>query len=102
VALKFSPPLSDETVSLSRPLLSTMMICVGLKLPMGLPSTTELERFTVPKSASGRTPPLPVQHGASMMTSAEERAALARVWVVLTLQFWVASARVSLNSLLPS
>ena len=39
--------------------------------------------LTVLKSASGRMPPLAVQHGASTMTSAEDRGAFARVpvWV---------------------
>ena len=56
----------------------------------------------MPKSANGRMPPLLVQQGASMMTSAEERAAPDTVWVVLVLQPRVVSASVSLNSLLPS
>ena len=47
-------------------------------------------------------PPLLVQHGASMMTSAEERAAPETSCVVLVLQPRVVSASVSLNSLLPS
>ena len=84
VALKFSPPLSEETVSLSRPALSIMMIWVTPPpLPRADPLAIEPLMFTVPKSASGKMPPLRVQHGASTMTSAEDRAAPARVPVVV-------------------
>jgi hypothetical protein len=58
--------------------------------------------FTVPKSVSGTMPPLLVQHGASTMTSAEERAAPRTVTVVVWLQLWVVSAMYRLNLLLPA
>ena len=79
-----------------------MEISTGDRSPIGEPSTTESDRCTVPKSASGRMPPLLVQHGASMMTSAEDRSAPDTVCVVLVLQPRVTSASVSLNWLLPS
>ena len=56
---------------------------------------------TVPKLASGRMPPLAVQHGASTMTSAEDRGAPARVPVVVWLQPWVVSWMNRLKWLLP-
>ena len=77
--MKFSPPLSEETVSLSRPALSIMMIWVSPPaLPMADPLAVEFVMLTVRKSVSGRMPPLAVQHGASTMTSADESAAPAR------------------------
>ena len=92
VALKFCPPLSEETVSLSRPALSIMMIWVTPPaLPREDPLALELVMFTVWKLASGKMPPPAVQHGASTMTSAEDRGAPARVPVVVWLQPWVES-----------
>jgi hypothetical protein len=62
-------------VSLSRPALSIMMIWVSPPaLPRAAPLAIEPVIFTVPKLASGKMPPLNVQHGASTMTSAEDRA----------------------------
>ena len=55
----------------------------------------------MPKLASGKMPPLAVQHGASTMTSAEDRAAPARVPVVVWLQPWVVSWMNRLKWLLP-
>src|ERR1700722_1099203 len=85
VTLKLLPPLSEETESSSRPALSAMMISVGLKFPMAEPFTVALVKVIGLKWASGRMPPLAVQHGASAMTSAEEFAApesdLGAVWL---------------------
>src|SRR5947209_19394895 len=87
LALKFSPPLSAETVSLSCPELLIMVIAVTPPaLPRGAPLAREPVMLTVLKSASGRMPPLAVQHGASTMTSAEDRGAFARVPVWVWLQ----------------
>ena len=103
VALKFSPPLSEETVSLSRPALSIMTIWVTPPaLPSAAPLAVEPAMFTVPKLVSGRMPPPAVQHGASTMTSAEERAAPARLAVVVWLQPRVVSAMWRLKLLLPA
>ena len=52
-------------------------------LPRAAPLAKEPVMFTVLKSASGKMPPLAVQHGASTMTSAEDRGALASVPVVV-------------------
>jgi len=61
--------------SLSRPALSTMTISVTPPaLPMAEPLAVEPVKLIVPKSVSGKIPPLAVQHGASTMTSAEDRA----------------------------
>jgi hypothetical protein len=74
VALKFSPPESEEMLSLSRPELSIMMISVRPPaLPMADPLAVEPLKLIVPKSVSGKMPPLFVQHGASTMASAEDR-----------------------------
>ncbi len=59
--MKLFPPLSEETESLAVPELFTMMICVGLKLPIGDPFTDALVKVTGLKCASGRIPPLAVQ-----------------------------------------
>ena len=75
VALEFSPPARDET-------LSSLLI--------------------VPKSVSGRVPPLSVQHGGSMMTSAEERSAPDTVTVASWLQPRAVSSMYRANLLLPS
>ena len=79
-----------------------MMIWVT---PPALPRAALLARepvtCTVPKLASGRMPPLAVQHGASTMTSAEDRGAPARVPVVVWLQPWVESWMNRLKWLLP-
>src|SRR5260370_36486113 len=84
VALKFSPLESEEMLSLSRPALSTMMISVRPPaLPMADPLAVEPVKFIVPKSVRGKMPPENVQHGASAMTSAEERGAPDSLCVVL-------------------
>jgi hypothetical protein len=75
VSLKLPPPDSEDVWSFNRPLLSIMSICTGLWLPIAEPFAVALLKFTVPKLASGRIPPLAVQQGASAMTSAEEFAA---------------------------
>jgi hypothetical protein len=76
VALKLVPLLSEEMLSLSRRALSTMTISVTPPaLPMAEPLASEAVKLIVPKSVSGRIPPENVQHGASTMTSAEERGA---------------------------
>src|SRR6516165_9098791 len=88
LAVKSSPPLSEEMATLLRPALSTMVIAVTPSaLPRAAPLAMELLMLTVPKLVSGRMPPLDVHggvrmrpleaHGASTMTSAEDRAALA-------------------------
>ena len=69
MALKF-PPLSDEMLSSCLPLAETMLIPTGLKLLRVLPLAVDPVKLTLPKSASGRMPPLLVQQGASVMTSA--------------------------------
>ncbi len=81
--MKLFPPLSDEIESFAWPELFTMMICVGLKLPIADPFAVALVNVTGLKWASGRMPPLAAQHGASAMTSAEELAAPDRLaWTV--------------------
>ena len=50
-----------------------MVIFVGLKFPIAEPFTEALVNVTGLKWARGRMPPLAVQHGASAITSAEER-----------------------------
>ena len=65
------------------------------------PLSEQAVKVALPKSASGSTPPPAVQHGASTMTSAEERAAPDRLAVVVWLQPWVVSAMNRLNLLLP-
>src|SRR5579875_643534 len=74
-----------------------MFMLTGLSLPIADPLTVAPVKFTVPKSASGRMPPLLVQQGASAMTSAEERAAPEAVAVTVWLQPWVVSASVSVK-----
>jgi short-subunit dehydrogenase len=102
VALKFWPPLSEETLSFGWPELLTMMIWVTPPaLPSAPPLAVEPLMFTVPKFASGRMPPPEVQHGASTMTSAEERGAPDRVPVVVWLQPCVVSWMNRLKWLLP-
>ena len=92
MALKFSPPVREENLSLAWPELLTMVIAVTPPaLPRAAPLAREPVMLTVLKSASGRMPPLEVQHGASTMTSAEDRGAFARVPVVVWLQPWVVS-----------
>ena len=84
VALKFSPPESEETVSLSAPELSIMTIWVSPPaLPIADPLAVEPVKLIVPKFVSGKMPPPAVQHGASAMTSAEERGAPDRLFVVV-------------------
>ena len=72
VALKL-PPFSEEIVSSWVPFLETMVISVGLRLLSCDPSTADPLKFTVPKSASGRTPVN--DDGASTITSADAREA---------------------------
>jgi hypothetical protein len=79
VALKFVPPETAEIESFCVPP-DFIMISVGLKLPMAEPLAAELVKFAVPKLASGRIPPEPVQQGASTMTSADDRLAEDRVF----------------------
>jgi len=51
-----------------------MMISVSPPaLPMADPLAVEPVKLIVPKSVSGKMPPPDVQHGASTMTSAEDR-----------------------------
>src|SRR5579862_4128459 len=80
--------------SLSRPELSIMVISVTPPaLPMAEPFAVEPVKLIVPKSASGRIPPPAVQHGASTMTSADDRAGVeVRLAFVVWLQPWVVSA----------
>src|SRR5436305_15169250 len=70
-------------------------------LPSAAPLASEPVMLTVPKLASGRMPPLAVQHGASTITSAEDRGAFARVPVWVWLQPWVVSEMTRLEWLLP-
>jgi hypothetical protein len=56
VTVKLFPPLSEETESFCRPELSTMMICVGLNVPMFDPFAVAPVKVTGLKCASGRTP----------------------------------------------
>jgi hypothetical protein len=56
-------------------------------------------KLAVPKLAGGRMPPLAVQQGASAMTSAEDRAALARVTLCVCVRPLVLSFRTRLNVL---
>ena len=72
-----------------------MMICVGLKLPIADPFTVALVKVTGLKCASGRMPPLAVQHGASAMTSADELAAPLSEALMVWLQPWVVSLSTS-------
>ena len=99
VALKFSPLESEEMLSLSRPALSIITISVSPPaLPMADPLAVEPVKLAVPKSASGKMPPLDVQHGASTMTSAEDRDGVwPRLAVVVWLQPCVVSAMCRLN-----
>jgi len=65
-----------------------MLTCTGLALPIGEPFAVALLKFTVPKSASGRTL---TPNGASVMTSAEEFGAPFRVLLTVCFQPWVMS-----------
>jgi hypothetical protein len=74
VALKFVPPLSEVTEPLCVPP-DCIIVSVGLEFQVAEPFTSELLKSTVPKLASDRMPPEPVQHGASTITSADDRLA---------------------------
>src|ERR1700733_7978197 len=89
VTVKLLPPLSEEPESSSRPALSAMMICVGLKFPIAEPFTAALVKVTGLKCASGRTPL--EDDGASAMTSADEFAAPESDLVTVWLHPWVVS-----------
>src|SRR5690349_9628817 len=70
-----------ETGSFARPLPFTMVVLSPPTLPFAVPSTSALLKWTVPKLVSGR---MPVdEQGASAMTSAEARVALARVFLIV-------------------
>lgn len=101
VAVKFSLLVSEETLSSGSPLAGTMLMAVGLKLPIADPLAVTPVKFTVPKSASGRMPPLLVQQGASAITSAEDLGAPESVFVTVWLQPSVVSASVRVKLLLP-
>ena len=78
-----------------------MVISSGLNVAMLWPFAVAWLKPTVPKLASGRMPPLPVQQGASAMTSAEDSAAPARVALTVWVQPLVVSFRTSWNWLPP-
>src|SRR5690242_18165583 len=101
VALKFVPPERAEIESFCV-LPDFIMISVGLKLPMAEPLAAELVKFAVPKLASGRIPPEPVQQGASTMTSADDRLAEDSVLFSVWLQPRVVSEMVRVNLPPPS
>jgi hypothetical protein len=68
-----------------------MLIWVGPKLPIACPFADALVKFTAPKLASSRIPPLAVQQGASALTSAEAFAAPLSDLLMVWLQPWVVS-----------
>src|SRR5438132_8377629 len=75
---------------------SGMVISAGLNVHRPVLFTAALLKPTVPKSVRGRTPP-ELQQGASAMTSAEDRAAPARVALMVCVQPAVLPVSVSRN-----
>jgi hypothetical protein len=78
-----------------------MVISTGLNVPRPALFAVAPVKPTVPKLVSGRSPPLAVQQGSSVMTSAEDRAAPATVASIVCVQPAVLSASVSRNWSLP-
>src|SRR5689334_21923766 len=78
---------------------SGMTISVGWNAARDWPFAAAEAKLAVPKLVSGRMPPLEMQHGASAMTSAEDRAAPARVTPTVCVQPLVVSFRTRLNVL---
>ena len=77
----------------------TMSILSGLKLPIGWPFTVAALNPTLPKLASGSTPP---ELGASAITSAEPSLACFSFWTVVNDLPLVVSLMVSVKLPLPS
>src|SRR6187551_945566 len=77
----------------------TMSIRSGLKLPIGWPFTVAALNPTLPKLASGSTPP---ELGASAITSADPSLACFSFWVVVNERPVVVSLMLSVKVPLPS
>src|SRR5260370_22564342 len=73
----------------------TMLIWSGAKLPIGWPFAVVAEKLAVPKSVSGSTPE--ALEGASAIASAEASRAECSLALMVWLQPWVWSVRVSVK-----